>query len=180
MLCTINGILYVFRDGCKKFALLGTAEQELSDTNETLNEMTIKARLFEDMAVRLTDELRCEKKLALILKKDKKLLEAQCKDAATRADEAEANALRGGRKAIIKMETRIHELEFELDAESRRFEDVTKNLRKSEKMNKELTLAADEDRKNHERMQDHIDQLQGKVEQKSSEHMAVVLNINAF
>ena len=98
MLCTLNGILYVFRDGCKKFALLGTAEQELSDTNETLNEMTIKARLFEDMAVRLTDELRCEKKLALILKKDKKLLEAQCKDAATRADEAEANALKEWRK----------------------------------------------------------------------------------
>ena len=161
MLCTLNGILYVFRDGCKKFALLGTAEQELSDTNETLNEMTIKARLFEDMAVRLTDELRCEKKLALNLKKDKKLLEAQCKDAATRADEAEANALKGGRKAIIKMETRIHELEFELDAES-------KHLRKSERTNKALILAADEDHKNHERMQDLIDQLQGKVVQKTS------------
>ena len=107
------------------------------------------------------------------LEKDKKLLEAQCKDAATRADEAEVNALKGGEKAIIKMETRIRELEFELDAES-------KHLRKSEKMNKALTLAADEDRKNHERMQDLIDKLQGKVEQKSSEHMAVVLNINAF
>ena len=178
-----------------------TAEQELSDTNETLadltnvsesiyvskrkleselgqlkadlDEMTIEARLFEDKAVRLAAELRCEQKLALNLKKDKKLLEAQCKDAATRADEAEANALKDGRKAIIKMETRIRELEFELDAES-------KHLRKSEKMNKALTLAADEDRKNHERMQDLIDKLQGKVEQKSSEHMAVVLNINAF
>ena len=162
MLFTLNGTLYVFRDGCKKFALLGTAEQELSDTNETLNEMTIKARLFEDMAVRLTDELRCEKKLALILKKDKKLLEAQCKDAATRADEAEVNALKkGGRKAMIKMETRIRELEFELDAES-------KHLRKSERTNKALILAADEDHKNHERMQDLIDQLQGKVVQKTS------------
>merc|ERR1712018_537052 len=60
-------------------------------------------------------------------------------------------------------ETRIRELESELDAESRRNTDVLKNLRKAERSIKELTFAADEDRKNHERMQALIDQLQGKV-----------------
>merc|ERR1712054_640099 len=90
-------------------------------------------------------------------------LEAQCKDAGQRADEAEVNALKGGRKAMIKMETRIRELESELDAETRRYGDVTKNLRKSERTIKELTFQGDEDRKNHERMQALIDQLQGKV-----------------
>merc|ERR1712076_60312 len=65
--------------------------------------------------------------------------------------------------AMIKMETRIRELESELDAETRRFGDLNKNLRKSERSIKELTFAADEDRKNHERMQALIDQLQGKV-----------------
>merc|ERR1719221_2047011 len=64
---------------------------------------------------------------------------------------------------MIKMETRIRELESELDAENRRHADVTKNLRKSERSIKELTFAADEDRKNHERIQALIDQLQGKV-----------------
>merc|ERR1719370_17382 len=64
---------------------------------------------------------------------------------------------------MIKMETRIRELESELDAETRRFGDVTKNLRKSERSIKELSFAADEDRKNHGRMQALIDQLQGKV-----------------
>merc|ERR1719239_947737 len=38
------------------------------------------------------------------------------------------------------------------------FGDVTKNLRKSERSIKELSFAADEDRKNHERMQALIDQ----------------------
>merc|ERR1712114_99527 len=135
-----------------------------------LDEMTNEARLSEDKAARamvdaarLADELRCEQDLAMSLEKEKKLLEAQCKDAATRADEAEVNALKGGRKAMIKMETRIRELESELDAETRRFGDVTKNLRKSERTIKELAFAADEDRKNHERMQALIDQLQGKV-----------------
>merc|ERR1712243_124314 len=144
-------------------------EGELNQLNADL-EMTNEARLSEDKAARamvdaarLADELRCEQDLAMNLEKDKKILEAQCKDAATRADEAEVNALKGGRKAMIKMETRIRELESELDAETRRFGDMSKNLRKSERSIKELTFAADEDNKNHERMQSLIDQLQGKV-----------------
>merc|ERR1711990_181835 len=60
-------------------------------------------------------------------------------------------------------ETRIHELESEMDAENRRCTDAQKNLRKSERHIKELTYQQDEDRKNHERMQGLIDQLQGKI-----------------
>merc|ERR1712180_112160 len=145
-------------------------EAELNQLNADLDEMTNEARLSEDKAgramvdaARLADELRCEQDLAMNLEKDKKILEAQCKDAATRADEAEVNALKGGRKAMIKMETRIRELESELDAETRRNGDISKNLRKSERTIKELTFAGDEDKKNHERMQALIDQLQGKV-----------------
>merc|ERR1719193_1611573 len=114
-------------------------------------------------AARLADELRAEQDFAMNLEKDRKLLEAQCKDAQSRADEAEVNALKGGKKAMMKMETRVRELESELDAESRRFGDSSKNLRKTERKIKELTFAADEDKKNHERMQALIDQLQGKV-----------------
>ena len=55
------------------------------------------------------------------------------------------------------------ELESELEAENRRFADSQKNLRRTERRIKELTYAADEDRKNHERMQGLIDQLQLKI-----------------
>merc|ERR1719397_1329259 len=41
--------------------------------------------------------------------------------------------------------------------------DASKSLRKSERRIKELTFQRDEDRKNHERMQALIDQLQGKI-----------------
>merc|ERR1712150_198794 len=78
-------------------------------------------------------------------------------------DEAETNALKGGKKAMNKMETRIRELESELDAENRRQADAVKNLRRSERRIKELSFASDEDRKNHERMQALIDQLQGRI-----------------
>merc|ERR1712128_298565 len=145
-------------------------ESEFNQLGGDLDEMTNEARLSEDKAARamvdaarLADELRCEQDVAMCLEKDKKLLEAQCKDAGSRADEAEGNALNGGRRAMIKMETRIRELESELDAEGRRNGDIYKNLRKSERTIKELTFAGDEDKKNHERMQALIDQLQGKV-----------------
>merc|ERR1719295_1395822 len=102
-------------------------------------------------------------RITLMTEKQRRLLEAQAKEMQNQLDEAETNALKGGKKAMNKMETRIRELESELDAEGRRFADGQKNLRKSERRIKELTYASDEDRKNHERMQSLIDQLQGKI-----------------
>merc|ERR1712223_2133019 len=110
-------------------ALLETADrqrrgagQELADTNENLADLSnvnqsiaaAKRKLeSEDKAARamvdaarLADELRCEQELSMALEKERKLLEAQCKDTGARADEAEVSALKGGRKAMIKMETR--------------------------------------------------------------------------
>merc|ERR1711872_318772 len=110
-------------------------------------------------AARLADELRGEQDMAQAFEKDRKLLECQVKDMQQRLDEAETNALKGGKKAMNKMETRIREL----DAENRRMADAQKNLRRSERRIKELTFASDEDRKNHERMQGLIDNLQGKI-----------------
>ena len=114
-------------------------------------------------AARLAEELRAEQDAAAGLERDRKVVEAQVKDVQARCDEAEMNALKGGKKAMHKMESRIRELESELDAESRRMGDAQKNLRKAERTIKELSFAGDEDRKNHERMQSLIDQMQLKV-----------------
>merc|ERR1711936_269441 len=114
-------------------------------------------------AARLADELRAEQDAAQGLAKSHRLGEAQVKDMQTKLDEADMNALKGGKKAMNKLESRIRELQSELEAENRRLAEGTKNLRKSERHIKELTFASDEDRKNHERMQILIDQLQGKI-----------------
>merc|ERR1712042_9487 len=145
-------------------------ESEMTTLHGDFDEMSSEARLSEDKAAkamvdaaRLADELRCEQDNAVMSEKQRKVLEAQWKEMQNRLDEAETNALKGGKKAINKMETRIRELESEMDAEGRRYADATKNLRKSERRIKELTFAGDEDRKNHERMQGLIDSLQGKI-----------------
>merc|ERR1712128_309354 len=158
---------------CQNQAISGAkskCEQEINNLGHDLDGMSGEAHMSEQKsqgamvdAARLADELRGEQEMAMLLERDKKLLEAQVKDAQTRLDEAEQNALKGGKKAIAKMDTRIRELESEFDAENRRNADAQKNLRKSERHVKELTYSQDEDRKNHERMQGLIDQLQGKI-----------------
>ena len=96
-------------------------------------------------------------------------------------DEAEANALKGGKKAIQKLEQRVRELENELDGEQRRHADAQKNLRKSERRIKELSFQGEEDRKNHERMQDLVDKLQQKIKTyKRQIEEAVSITYNSF
>ena len=71
--------------------------------------------------------------------------------------------MKWGRKMAAKLENRIRELESEMDSEQRRLGDATKNFRKGDRMIKEYTYKADEDRKNAERMQDLVDKLQQQV-----------------
>ncbi|XP_034947024.1 myosin heavy chain, muscle isoform X27 [Chelonus insularis] len=145
-------------------------EAELQTLHSDLDELLNEAKNSEEKAkkamvdaARLADELRAEQDHAQTQEKLRKALEAQIKELQVRLDEAEANALKGGKKAIQKLEQRVRELENELDGEQRRHADAQKNLRKSERRIKELSFQADEDRKNHERMQDLVDKLQQKI-----------------
>merc|ERR1712073_4545 len=93
---------------CQNQAIAGAKrklESEMTTLHGDLDEMTSEARMSEEKAkkamvdaARLADELRCEQDVAQVFEKDKKLLEAQCKDTGSRADEAEVNALKGGRE----------------------------------------------------------------------------------
>merc|ERR1711976_1133998 len=158
---------------CTNQAIAGAKrklESEMQTLQGDLDEMVQEAQLSDDKAkkamgdaARLADELRQEQDIAQELERARKLNECQLKDMQGRLDEAESNALKGGKKAMNKLDTRIRELESELDAENRRFADATKNLRRSERRIKELTFASDEDRKNQERMQGLVDQLQNKI-----------------
>merc|ERR1719394_248786 len=124
---------------CTNQAICGAkmkCEQEMGSMSHDLDEMTAEAHLSEEKAqramidaARLADELRMEQEAAMAL----------VKDAQNRVDEAEQNALKGGKKAMAKMETRVRELESEMDAENRRCTDAQKNLRRSERHIKELT-----------------------------------------
>ncbi|XP_043208687.1 myosin heavy chain, muscle-like isoform X5 [Amphibalanus amphitrite] len=145
-------------------------EEEVKTLHVDLDEMLNEARTSEEKAkramidaARLADELRAEQENAQQQEASRKSMEITVKDLTVRLDEAEANAVKNGRRIISKLEERLRSLESELDHEQRRHSDVTKNLRKADRRIKELVFQADEDKKNHVRMQDLVDSLQQKI-----------------
>ncbi|XP_071547353.1 myosin heavy chain, muscle-like isoform X39 [Panulirus ornatus] len=145
-------------------------EGELQTLHADLDEMLNEAKNSEEKAkkamvdaARLADELRAEQEHAQTQEKMRKALEVSVKELQVRLEEVEGNAMKATKKAIAKLESRVRELETQLDDEARRHADAQKNLRKCERRIKELTFQSDEDKKNHERMQDLVDKLQQKI-----------------
>lgn len=58
-------------------------------------------------AARLADELRAEQEHSMQIEKLRKGLESHLKEMQVRLDEAEAQALKGGKKMIAKLEQRV-------------------------------------------------------------------------
>ncbi|XP_013916506.1 PREDICTED: myosin-15 [Thamnophis sirtalis] len=129
-----------------------------------------KAKKAITDAAMMAEELKKEQDTSAHLERMKKNMEQTIKDLQKRLDEAEQIALKGGKKQIQKLESRIRELENDLEVEVRRNTESQKGVRKYERRIKELTYQAEEDKKNLTRMQELIDKLQLKV--KSYKHQA--------
>ncbi|XP_042212123.1 myosin heavy chain, muscle-like isoform X2 [Homarus americanus] len=145
-------------------------EAEMTTLQADLDEMLNESRNSEDKAkkamvdaARLADELRAEQEHAQTQEKMRKSLEITLKELQVRLEESESNAAKTGKKALSKLDSRIRELEGQLDDESRRHADAQKNLRKCERRIKELTFQADEDKKNQDKMRDLVEKLQQKI-----------------
>jgi chromosome segregation ATPase len=153
-----------------------------NEVDETLSELRVSeenSKKAMSDAARLAEELRQEQEHSSNLERQRKSLENQLKDMQNRLDEAEAAALKGGKKVIAKLEIRIRELETEIDNETRRHSEAQKNIAKQERRIRELAFQIDEDKKNQERLTDLIDKLQqkvklGKRQVEEAEEMATV------
>ncbi|CAJ0963261.1 unnamed protein product, partial [Mesorhabditis belari] len=137
-----------------------------SDLDETMKEFRLaeenSKKAIAD-ATRLAEELKQEQEHGAALGRSKTELEQRLKEFQVRLDEAEAAALKGGKKTIAKLEQRIRELEAELDGEQRRYAIVLKEVQKTDRRTKELQFQIDEDKKNFERLNDLVDKLQTKI-----------------
>ncbi|KAL3101299.1 hypothetical protein niasHT_028055 [Heterodera trifolii] len=149
-----------------KRKLEGELQALHAELDETLTELKNADELSKKAsadAARLAEELRQEQEHSQHVDRLRKGLELQIKEMQVRLDEAEAAALKGGKKIIAKLEERIRALEQELDGEQRRHQETDKNYRKAERRVKELDFQVEEDKKNTERLTDLIDKLQGKL-----------------
>ncbi|KAJ6662679.1 hypothetical protein lerEdw1_011319 [Lerista edwardsae] len=145
-------------------------QNEVEDAIQECRNAEEKAKKAITDAAMMAEELKKEQDTSAHLERMKKNMEQTIKDLQKRLDEAEQIALKGGKKQIQKLESRIRELENELETEVRRNTESQKGVRKYERRIKELTYQAEEDKKNLTRMQELIDKLQLKV--KSYKHQA--------
>ncbi|CAL8368842.1 unnamed protein product [Lota lota] len=136
---------------------------EVDDSVQEARNAEEKAKKAITDAAMMAEELKKEQDTSSHLERMKKNLEVTVKDLQHRLDEAETLALKGGKKQIQKLESRVRELESEFEAEQRRGSDAIKGVRKYERRVKELTYQTDEDKKNICRLQDLVDKLQLKV-----------------
>ena len=114
-------------------------------------------------AGRLADELRAEHDHVAVLSKNKRALETTMGDMENRLAEANDSAMRGGKSAMAKLESRIRELEIELGSVQNRTGDNMKAHQKAERKVKEMQFQNDEDKKNQERMSELASKLQSKI-----------------
>uniref|UniRef100_A0A1I7XLC0 Myosin motor domain-containing protein n=1 Tax=Heterorhabditis bacteriophora TaxID=37862 RepID=A0A1I7XLC0_HETBA len=152
--------------GANKRKLEGEIQQMHAEMNEALGEMKNaeeRAKKSSVEVARLADDLRAEQEHLHNVERIKKGYESQIKDMQARLDEAEAQAQKGGKRALAKLDARCRELENELDAESRRHSEAAKNLRNKDRRCRELQFQVDEDKKTSERMYDLIEKLQSKI-----------------
>ncbi|TWW76229.1 Myosin heavy chain, fast skeletal muscle [Takifugu flavidus] len=138
-------------------------QSEVDDTVQEARNAEEKAKKAITDAAMMAEELKKEQDTSAHLERMKKNLEVAVKDLQHRLDEAENLAMKGGKKQLQKLESRVRELETEVETEQRRGVDAVKGVRKYERRVKELTYQTEEDKKNVTRLQDLVDKLQLKV-----------------
>ncbi|GLH07676.1 Myosin heavy chain, muscle [Gryllus bimaculatus] len=155
------------------------AEQELSDAHEQLNELSAQNTSISAAKRKLESELQTlHSDLDELLNEAKNSEEKPRRPWSTPPVSPTSCApsrttLRRRRSCARRWRPRIKELQKLEQRRARAGErtgrraakhaDAQKNLRKSERRIKELSFQAEEDRKNHERMQDLVDKLQQKI-----------------
>merc|ERR1711862_178547 len=140
-----------------------TMHAEIDDMLQQAKNSEEKAKKAMVDAARLADELRAEQDHTNTQSKAKRALETQLSELEQKFADANENAIRGGRAAMAKLETRIRELEVELGNVQARTGENSKGYQKSERRCKELAFQIDEDKKNQDRMAELANKLQQKI-----------------
>ncbi|CAM5103561.1 unnamed protein product [Natator depressus] len=135
-------------------------QSEVEEAIQEARNAKEKAKKAITDAAMMVEELKKEQDTSTHLERMKKNLEQTVKDLQLHLDEAEHLALKGGKKQLQKLESRIQELKSKLEGEQKRAADAIKGIWKYERRIKELTFEGEENKK---RLQDLVDKLQLKV-----------------
>merc|ERR1712209_19908 len=140
-----------------------TLQAEIDDMLHQAKGSEEKAKKAMVDAARLADELRAEQDHVAVQTKNKRSLETTMADMENRLADANESAMKGGKAAMAKLESRIRELEIELGNVQARTSDNLKGHQKAERKIKELQFQQEEDKKNQVAMSDLAGKLQAKI-----------------
>merc|ERR1712038_857362 len=112
---------------------LHTMQAEIDDLLHQAKNSEEKAKKAMVDAARLADELRSEQDHTTTLTQGKRALETQLGELENRLADANDAAMRGGKSAMAKLETRIRELEIELGNVQARTGENTKDHQRAER-----------------------------------------------
>lgn len=147
-------------------------EQELqtlaSDYEEVTRELRISDERYQKVQVELkhTVEILHEEQERIVkIEAIKKSLEVEVKNLSVRLEEVEANAVVGARRAISKLESRVRDMELELDSEKKNHAETIKILRKKERTVKEIVIQCEEDQRNVILLQEQLDKATSRLAQ---------------
>ena len=144
-------------------SVIHTLHAEIDDALTQAKNAEEKAKRAMIDAARLSDELRAEQEHANSEGRAKRAYEGQLNELQNRLAEAEENAMKAGRAAMSKLESRIRELETELASKQSKTQETFKGYQRADRRVKELQFQQDEDRKNQERMTELAQKLQQKI-----------------
>merc|ERR1712129_294387 len=142
------------RAGSDKRRLEGavhTLQAEIDDMLHQAKSSEEKAKKAMVDAARLADELRAEQDHVSVQSKNKRSLELSMAEMESRLADANESAMKGGKNAMAKLESRIRELEIELGSSQNRTGENMKSHQKAEH------------KKNQDRMSDLAGKLQSKI-----------------
>ena len=154
----------------KEMAAKRSLEGSLHTAQAEVDSLLLAAKNSEEKskramvdAARLADELRAEQDHTNNELRAKKSLESQMGEMENRLADAEDAAVRNGKAAMSKLESRVRELEMELGSSQTQTSEYAKAFQRSERKVKELVFAQDEDKKNQDRMAELAGKLQQKI-----------------
>lgn len=145
-------------------------EQEITVIAADYDEVTKELRMADERLLKSNTEIKrvseClveESERSIKLESIRKSLEIEIKNVTVRLENVEANSLVSIKRMVTKLESRVHDLENELDEERRRHQETIKILKKKERNVKELVMQCEEDHKNIQILQETLDKTYEKV-----------------
>lgn len=145
-------------------------EQEIAVIAGDYDEVTKELRLADERLMkcqteykRVSESLVEESERYIKVESIRKSLEIEIKNVTIRLENVEANSLVSTKRMVSKLETRVNDLEIELDEERRRHQETIKILKKKERNVKELVMQCEEDHKNIQILQETLDKTYEKI-----------------